>query len=93
MHDLLLLTNDKLYLITHDSLLKYNITIRNYLRNSGDSLKLKRTVLKKLHNIQYPYIINFKLDIDKEKCKNRLTSKIFYRKFCEEYNKFYLHCE
>ena len=74
------------YLITKQSLLENKIYINEYLKNTGDSLKLKRSILKKLEQIKYPYIIDFKLNIDKNKCKNRLTSKLFYEKMTEEYN-------
>lgn len=85
--DTLLMTCDKIYLITKQSLLKNQININNYLKNTGDSLKLKRSLLKKLENNNYPHIINFNLHIDKNLCKNRLTSILFYKKMTEEYNK------
>lgn len=83
---LLLLTCDNIYLITKQSLLKNKIYISEYLKNTGDSLKLKRSILKKLEKIKYPYIINFKLEINKNICKNRSTNDLFYKKFTEEYN-------
>ena len=86
MTDLILLTTEKLYLITNSSLKDYNIEINDYIKNAGDSLKLKRKILKKLEDVKYPFMIDFKLNIDKTKCKNRLTSKVFYEKFSEEYN-------
>lgn len=85
--DTLLMTCDKLYLITNKSLLKNKIDINEYLKNTGDSLKLKRSILKKLEKNNYPYIIDFKLNINKNTCKNRLTSKLFYEKMKEEYFK------
>ena len=41
--------------------------------------------LSLLEKIDYPYITNFFLKVDKKKCKNRLCSKVFYEKFKEEY--------
>ena len=86
--DTLLMTCDKIYLITNKSLLKYNIDIKCYLKNKGDSLKLKRSILRKLEQINYPYIIDFKLNINKDTCKNRLTSRLFYEKWTEEYEEY-----
>lgn len=85
MTDLILLTTEKLYLITNNEIKKYNIDITEYLINSGDGLKLKRKLLSLLEKIDYPYITNFFLKVDKKKCKNRLCSKVFYEKFKEEY--------
>lgn len=85
--DTLLMTCDNIYLITNKSLLKYEIDINKYLKNTGDSLKLKRTILKELKQKNYPYIIDFKLNIDKDTCKNRLTSKLVYEKVNEEFLK------
>ena len=87
MTDLILLTPEKLYLITNDSLKHYNVDVKEYIKNAGDSLKLKRKILKQLEKVKYPLMMDFKLNIDKTKCKNRLTSKVFYEKFSEEYNK------
>ena len=86
MTDLILLTMNKIYLITNKEVKKNNINLPDYLKNTGDSLKLKRSILKKLNDNNYPFIIDFNLDVDKEKCKNRLTSKVFYSKFSEEYD-------
>jgi len=87
MTDLILLTPENLFLITNDSLKDYNVDIKEFTKNAGDSLKLKRKILTHLKNIKYPFIMNFKLNIDKTKCKNRLTSKVFYEKFSEEFKK------
>lgn len=86
--DTLLMTTEHIYLITKKSLLEYEIDINEYLVNKGDSLKLKRTLLKHLRTVyNYPYIIDFKLNINKDSCKNRLTSRLFYKKMTEEYLK------
>lgn len=86
INDLLLLTKDKLYLITNNMLKQHNIVIDNYIKNAGDSLKLQRKILKVLENNKYPFILDFDINIDKKKCKNRLCSKIFYDFFLTEYN-------
>jgi hypothetical protein len=85
MKDTILLTPDKLYLITNTELCKNNININDYTKNSGDSLKLKRKILKELEKKNYPYIYDINIKHDKKECKNRLCSKIFYSKFIEEY--------
>lgn len=91
MTDCLLLTNKKIYLITNDLLLNNNINIDNYLINNGDSLKLDRKLLYMLERLNYRYIFNFPINIDKSKCKNRLCSKVFYEQFNNEYNIYSLY--
>ena len=86
-NDTLLMTPDKIYILTKKSLIDNKININEYLKNTGDSLKLERSILKKIEKSKYPYIIDFKLKIDKKVCKNRLTSRLFYEKMTEEYNK------
>ena len=86
-NDTLLMTLNKIYLLTNKSLINNKININEYLKNTGDSLKLKRTILKKIENNNYPYIIDFNIKTNKELCKNRLTSRLFYEKMSEEYNK------
>ena len=48
MKDTILLTPNKLYLITNTELCKNNINIKDYTKNTGDSFKLKRKILKEL---------------------------------------------
>jgi len=86
MKDTILLTPKKLYLITNTELCKNNINFKDYIKDTGDSLKLKRILLKELEKKEYPYIYDINIKHDKEECKNRLCSKIFYSKFMEEYN-------
>jgi hypothetical protein len=86
MKDTVLLTPNKIYLITNAELCKNNINIDDYIKNTGDSLKLKRAILKELEKKNYPYIYDININHNKSECKNRLCSKIFYSKFIEEYN-------
>tara|TARA_B110000879_G_scaffold131187_1_gene172147 strand:+ start:108 stop:842 length:735 start_codon:yes stop_codon:yes gene_type:complete len=85
MKDTILLTPDGLYLLTDEELKKNNINIADYIQNNGDSLKLKRKIIKELHKINYPYIYNIHIEHDKINCKNRLCSKVFYKEFMKEY--------
>ena len=87
MHDLLLLTPDYLYLITNSELLKNNIDIKEYIHNAKDSLKLKAKLLTKLKEINYPYFIECKLNIDKKNCKNRSCYEVFYDTVMKDYIK------
>lgn len=85
MKDTILLTSNKLYLLTNTELCKNNININDYTKNTGDSLKLKRKILKELEKQNYPFIYDINIKHNKKEGKNRLCSKIFYSKFNEEY--------
>jgi len=87
MTDLLLLTPKKLYLITNKELCEYGIDVTKYLKNTGDSLRLKRSLLPVLGRKKYQYIMDFNIEIDKSQCKNRLTSKIFFEYLLCQFSK------
>ena len=57
-----------------------------YLKNTKDGLELKRSLLTMLNKKKYPFIHDINLNHNKENCKNRLCSKLFYRQFLQEYN-------
>jgi hypothetical protein len=86
MKDTILLTPERLYLITNEELLKHKIDIKEYLKNAGDSLKLKRSILKTLKIKNYPYIYDINIAHDKQACKHRLCSKLFYKEFLSEFS-------
>ncbi len=87
MKDTILLTPESLYLITNEELVKHEIDIKEYLKNAGDSLKLKRSILKTLKIKNYPYIYDIHIAHDKQACKHRLCSKLFYNQFLSEFIK------
>lgn len=85
MKDTILLTPDNMYFISIEELSKIDIDISDHIKNCGDSLKLKRKLLKILREKNYSFVYSINISHDKEKCKNRLCSKVFYDKFNEEY--------
>tara|TARA_Y100000591_G_scaffold332405_2_gene369609 strand:- start:1906 stop:2517 length:612 start_codon:yes stop_codon:yes gene_type:complete len=87
MTDLILLTPKMLYLITNNNLKQYNIDAKLYLKNTGDSLKLKRTLLTKLDNIKFQYRLSVDISIDKSLCENKSCAEVFYEKAMEDYDK------
>jgi hypothetical protein len=83
--DTLLVTTDRIYLLTSRALLSNGIDIKQYLKNAGDSLKLKRKIITALKKVNYPYVIDFDLNINKKECKNKLTGRVFYEQAIMEY--------
>lgn len=86
MKDTILLTPENLYLITNEELMKNNIDIKLFIKNTKDGLALKRAVLTELKKIKYPFVYNINIKHDKKNCKNRLTSKIFFEYVKKEFN-------
>lgn len=85
---ILLLTNTNIYLIIPILIInEYNIDFNKYLINTGDSLKLKRSILKILEKNKYKYILNIHINVNKQNCKNRLCSELFYKNFKREIKK------
>ena len=85
MQNTLLLTPEKMYLLKVDALERYGVYICEFLKNTGDGLKLKRSILSKINSSMYPYVYNMNLSIDKDNCKHRLSSKVFYKEFKKEF--------
>ena len=93
--DLLLITQNEFILFTKKQLEKNNINYSKFIYNNKDSLKLKRKIIKELKQKKYPFILDFKLGFttfgcetggfNKNNCKNRLCSKLFYESFIVEF--------
>jgi len=84
MTNLILLTPKNLWLITNENLPTFGIDVKQYLKNNGDSLVLKRSLLTELGKINFKY----KMDINLEcTCKNISISETFYRQVMKDYEK------
>ena len=76
--DTLLVTPTHWWILTKDEMMKVGVDVQNYLKNSGDGLQLKRTILAQLDKNKYPHVFAHSIAIDKKKCKNKETSRVFY---------------
>ena len=90
MTDLILLTPTRLYLITNDNIQQHGINLDDYLVNTGDSLKLKRTLLTKLESIDFKFKCSLDIKIDKSLCQNKSCAEVFYKKAMEDFDKLNL---
>jgi hypothetical protein len=75
----LIITPKKLYLIIIELINDMEINIKDYLKDCGDSLELKRAFLTILEKNKYPYICNIDIEVNKKTCKNRSCSEVFYK--------------
>ena len=80
MNDTILITPDKIYLLTTENIKNCGLNLSKYLKNTGDGLSLKRSILKDLIKNNFEYKINIDIKVNKNECKNRLCSEIFTKK-------------
>ncbi len=78
MVDTLLVTPTDWWILTTAEMTKVGVDVKEYLKNSGDGLQLKRTILTALAKNKYPHRFAHSIEIDKKKCKNKETSRVFY---------------
>lgn len=81
----LLITPNKIYLLSKSILKEYDITLTEYLVDTKDGLQLKRSLLTRLNKIKdFNYGIN--IDISITECNNMLTSRVFYEAAMKQYD-------
>jgi hypothetical protein len=78
MHNTLLVTPDEWWYLTPEEITIVGIDYKQYLKNTGDGLALKRTILTGLKAKGYKHFFRFDIAVDKKQCKNKETSKVFY---------------
>jgi len=78
MHNTLLVTPDEWWYLTPEEMTLVGVNHKEYLKNTGDGLVLKRTILTKLRSEGYKHFFCFDIAVDKKQCKNKETSKVFY---------------
>lgn len=76
MVDTLVITPKKWYLLIVSSIEGHGVNLTSYLKNTGDSLQLKRTILTELEHIGYDYILDYDLKINKKECEHRAVNNI-----------------
>jgi hypothetical protein len=78
MHNTLLVTPHEWWYLTPDDMSAVGVNYKDYLKNTGDGLALKSTILTALKAHAYPHFFKFDISVDKKQCKNKETSKVFY---------------
>lgn len=78
MHNTLLVTPDEWWYLTPNDMATVGVNYKDYLKNTGDGLALKRSILTALKTGNYLHFFPFDIAVDKKQCKNRETSKVFY---------------
>ena len=78
MHNTLLVTPDEWWYLTLEEMSLVGVDYKLYLKNTGDGLSLKRTILTALKHKGYKHFFHFDISVDKKQCKNKETSKVFY---------------
>lgn len=84
MVDTLLVTPTHWWILTTQEMGKVGVDVKDYLKNTDDGLQLKRTILTELGRRSYPHVFACSIEIDKKKCKNKETSRVFYNAIKEQ---------
>jgi hypothetical protein len=78
MHNTLLVTPDEWWYLSPEEISAVGVNIRDYLKNTGDGLELLRGILSTLKKSGYKHYFAFDMKVDKNACKHRETSRVFY---------------
>tara|TARA_B100001142_G_C14276303_1_gene632983 strand:+ start:268 stop:975 length:708 start_codon:yes stop_codon:yes gene_type:complete len=79
MTNLILMTPEKVYLITNENLADHGINVNDYLKNTGDALSLKRNILTQFRKTDFPYNFDIDFKIEKSECEHKSCAEVFYR--------------
>lgn len=78
MRNTLLVTPTTWWFLRPQEIEHIGISLNDYLRNTGDGLELKSSILTTLKKKQYPFMFDFDIRVDKSTCKNKEISRIIY---------------
>ena len=78
MCDTLLVTPTTWWFLRPQEIENIGISLNDYLKNTGDGLELKSSILTALKKKKYPFMFEFDISVDKSECKNREISRLIY---------------
>ena len=78
MCDTLLVTPTTWWFLRPLEIETIGISLNEYLKNTGDGLELKSSILTVLKKKNYPFVFDFDMRVDKAACKNKEISRIIY---------------
>lgn len=78
MVETLLVTPTHWWILTMEEMEKVGVNVKDFLKNTGDGLQLKRSILTELSRKNYPHVFAHSIEVDKKKCKHKETSRVFY---------------
>ena len=78
IHDTLLVTPKEWWFLRESEMAAHGVHVKSYLKNTGDGLSLKASVLTALKGAKYPHHFLYDISVDKTKCKHKETSRVFY---------------
>jgi hypothetical protein len=84
MHDTLIVTPSQWWFLAPSVIKEYGVDLTKYIKNNGDSLALKLSILTELKKVKYPHYFNFDISVDKSQCKHKEISRVIYDKLCAE---------
>jgi hypothetical protein len=79
MVETLIIRPNCIYLVSPELVSRYGIDIQKYMKNTGDGLELKNSLLTCLHKHNYKYMTNIKINTFDNECENRMCSELVYK--------------
>lgn len=73
-----IITPTSLWLISEDLLKHFGIDAKEYLFNTKDGISLRRKLLSKLAQTDYPFRRDINIEFDRKMCRNRQCSEIIW---------------
>ena len=84
MCDTLLVTPTVWWFLRPSEIEAQGIILKDYLKDTGDGLSLKATILTALKNKHYPYMFNFDISVNKSNCQHKEINEIIYNYIKEQ---------
>ena len=79
LHPTLLFLANEWWLLIPSVIEKLGVSIKEYLKNTTDSVQLSFKMLASLRRLNYPYCLAHAIAYDKESCPKKATSEVLYR--------------
>jgi hypothetical protein len=79
LHPTLLFLLDEWWFLEPKYIKQLGIEVSDHIKNTGDSVQLKFTLLPQLREKNYPYVLKQTISYDKESCPRKATSELTYK--------------
>ncbi len=79
LHPTILFRMNECWLLVPETIENMGISIKDFIKSTGDSVQLSFGLLKRLRESNYPYYLKHNIAYNKKMCANKSTSELLYR--------------
>lgn len=79
LHPTILFLANEWWLLVPSLIEKMGVSVKEYLKNTTDSVQLSFKILASLRQLNYPYYLTHAITYDKKSCPQKATSEVLYR--------------